>query len=280
MKTRALLLVALLGITTARPARATTLVRLSLDQLVQASTVIARGHVLSQESLWTPDHRRIITLTTFAVAQALKGSPSATLVVQQLGGTVGNIRLHVSGNPRFHTDTDYLLFLENARVDASKYLVVGMMQGAYRIFRDQTTREERVISPVMSYLMGPAHGAPKPSELTMPLGAFRQQVVEAQARPIVIPRGTAIPVAIETTESEGVGRLRVRGRTTRDLFPSPAVVIPAGSDMEGTARVMSGLWSIHWTELSIRGARVEINATSEAPRTGTLRGSTLVMEVR
>jgi hypothetical protein len=281
MRIRSLLLAAILALCVVCLARATTLVRLSLNQLTQASSAIVRGRVLSQESRWDPAHTRIVTLTTIAVAETLKGAPPTTLVVQQLGGTVGHIRLHVSGTVHFHPDTDYVLFLEPAGTDTSKFLVVGMMQGAYRIYRDAMTREERVIRPLAGFYAGaPGGGGPSVSQETMPLGAFRQQVAGAVQSPVLIPRGTSLPLIVESTESRGVERLRVLARTATTLYPNPGLVIPAGSTVEGSAQLVSGVWRIHWTDLVIRGTRVEISATSEEPRDTALRGRMLVVSVR
>src|SRR5579863_8687179 len=95
-----------------RPVRATTMVRMSLEQLSQASSVIVRGHVVSAETRWNSDHTRIMTFTTVAVDQTMKGSPGATIVVQQLGGTVGNRHVYVPGSARLAPQASYLLFLE------------------------------------------------------------------------------------------------------------------------------------------------------------------------
>ncbi len=282
MNIRVLISTALIGSWLAAPARATTLVRLSLEQLSQASSDIVRGHVVSQESQWNPAHNQIVTLTTIAVDQAVKGQPPASLVIEQLGGTVGNIRSRVPGTVQFQPQGDYLLFLEPAAANSSHYLVVGMMQGAYRIYPDRITHEERVIQPLGGFFYGTrgSGGGLKTSEQTIPLNQFRQQLLAALLARIVIPRGTSIPLTIQSTESRGVGRVRVLGRTAGDVYPSASVVIPAGSRIEGTAQWVSGVWRIRWTELFIRGAHVEINATSEEPAGVTLRGRTVLINVR
>src|SRR5712692_5436265 len=102
MKIRVFALAAIFGGVLAPRAGATTLVRLSLEQLTEASSAIVRGRVVSQESRWNPHHTRIVTFTTLAVAETMKGAPGSTVVVEQLGGTVGNIRVHVSGTVHFH----------------------------------------------------------------------------------------------------------------------------------------------------------------------------------
>ena len=67
MRLRVLFFLAFFGSAALRPCRATTLVRLSLEQLSQASTHVVRGHAVRQESRWNPEHTRIVTLTTVAV---------------------------------------------------------------------------------------------------------------------------------------------------------------------------------------------------------------------
>ncbi len=263
-------------------ARGTTLVRLSLEQLSQASTDIVRGHVVSQESRWNAEHTQIVTLTTIAVDQAMKGHPPTTLVIEQLGGTVGNIRARVAGTVHFLSQADYLLFLEPVTENPSRYLPVGMMQGAYRVYRDAMTHEERVIQPQGGFFYDArgSAGEARTSDETMPLAQFRQQLSTALSAPVVIPRGTSVPLTIESTESRGVGRLRVSGRTARDIYPNSKTVIPAGSPIQGTAQLVSGVWKIHWTEVSVRGTRVPISASSKQPRGESLRGRTVIVNVR
>ncbi len=282
MKIRVLVLAAILGGALAPRARATTLVRLSLEQLTEASSAIVRGRVLSQESRWNPQHTRIVTFTALAVAETMKGAPPSTVVVEQLGGTVGNVRVHVSGTVHFHPETDYVLFLEPAGSDTSKFLLVGMIQGAYRVYRDAATLQERIIRRFGGFSMGsspPAASPAGPMGDTVPLGAFRREVTGAAAAPITVPRGTSIPLIVQWAEPQGVGRVRVVARTATTLFPNAATVIPAGSEMVGTAELASGVWRIRWTELSVRGARVGIRARSEEPR-GRLEGRALVVQVK
>jgi hypothetical protein len=282
VKNRTLLFVALWVCWAAQPAQATTLVRMTLEQLSQASSAIIRGRVVSQESRWNPEHTRIMTFTTIALVQTLKGHPPSTLVIEQPGGKVGEIHVFVAGTVRFHLQTDYVLFLEPSSADSSRFLLVGMVQGACRIYRDAATGQECVILPLgflsrAAQRTGPGSTVAGP---TLPLSELRQQLATALATPVAIPRGTSISLAIRSTESEGVGRAHVVGRTTSDIFPSSGVVVPAGSLIEGTAQRISGTWRIYWTEISVRGTRVPISATSEEPAGSSLRGRMLVISVR
>lgn len=282
MKFRYLLLAALLGISVVAPAPATSLVRLSLEQLSQASTEIVRGRVVSQESRWNSRQTQIVTLTTIAIDQKVKGRPPAALVIQQPGGTVGNLRVLVPGTVRFTRQSSYVLFLEPVGENSSRYCLVGMVQGAYRIFRDAGTNEERVIEPLGGVFLGHSETArgEKTSARSVALAEFRKQLSAALIAPIVVPSGTSIPVIILSAESRGVGRVRVLGRTTSAIYPSAGALIPAGSPVEGTGQLRSGRWRIHWNEVSVRGRRVAISARQEEPAGGTLRGRVLVLSVR
>src|SRR5262249_57025422 len=100
--------------------------------------------------------------------------------VEQPGGTVGNMRSDAAGTVPFREGADYILFLEPARLNPSRRLVVGMLQGAYRIYRDTTTNEERVIQPSSKPVVRdeprvsePAAEPPAGAE-TVSLNQFRQ----------------------------------------------------------------------------------------------------------
>src|SRR6516164_9175627 len=264
-------------------ASATTM---SLEQLVQASTDIVRGQVAGQESRYNETNTQIVTFTTIVVGERIKGRAPATVVVEQPGGTVGNIRSDVAGTVRFHEGGDYLLFLEPERLNPSRRVVVGMSQGAYRIYRDATTNEERVIQPSSKPVerdetraSEPVAEPPPAGAETIPLSQFRQQLSTAMAAPLVVPRGTSIPIVIETTEFEGVGRMRVVGRTTADLFPNSKTAIPAGSTVEGSAQRWQGAWKVYWSQVSVHGVGISISGSSEEFGE-SLRGRSMMVKVK
>ena len=157
-----------------------------------------------------------------------------------------------------------------------------MMQGAYRIYRDASTEEERLILP-LGFLMRGASASGAASTIAgpaVPVRQFQREISTALSRPLIIPRGTAIPLAIRSTQFAGVRRMDVQGRTTSDLFPNAGLVIPAGSALSGMAERVGDSWEISWTEVSIRGKQVLLSARSTAPALGSLRGRLLVVNVR
>jgi hypothetical protein len=257
------------------PAWATTLVQMSLEQLSQAATDIVRGQVVYQESSWDASHKLIRTVTQVAVEQRMKGQAPELIEIEQPGGKIGNLRLYVPGTVHFLPGAKYLLFVEPAQATPSRYLVVGMTQGAYRIYQDAAIGEERVLRPFGRIFYGPGTASPQ----TESLRSFRQELSSAIAAPMIIPAGTVMLITVQGTEMSGVGRLEVQGRTARDVFPGKKIVVPAGSLVEGTAQEKSGAWQIRWSDVIVRGRRVPILATGNEP-VGALRGKTLVVRVQ
>lgn len=274
MKTRAACLALILGLAGATLASATTLVRMSLDQLTQAASNVVQGHVVSQTSQWNATHTQIITLTTIAVDSNVKGNTPATVVVRQLGGTVGHYRVYVPDTVHFYTQSKYMLFLEHAPSNATQYRLVGMMEGAYRIYTDTQTRQERVINPTGYFFSGtPQNGGQvSTSPATMPLTTFQQQISSAMKKPITIPAGTVIPIVVQSVSFNGAGRILVEGETASDVFPNRQIVIPAGSLVDGWGSEVSGHWVLHWTAVSIRGQQASISATNRVSAMPSLQG--------
>jgi hypothetical protein len=261
------------------PAWASTVVSLSLDQLTQASSDIVQGHVVSQVSTWNDTHTQILTITTMGVSQVFKGNASSTVEIQQLGGTIGNMRSFVPGDVTFQPQGEYVLFLE-PMPEGSRYRLVGLTQGAYRVYQDATSHQERVILPAFSQLATQLQsiGGMNPAG-TVPLDGFHKYVSRLASAPLQIPHGLAMSVAVVSTESRGTGRLHVYGKTTSDLYPNKALIIPAGTEVEGNAVLSSAMWTIHWDELNVRGVHAQISATNQESE-GSLRGRSFVLNVK
>ncbi|MDE3180943.1 MAG: hypothetical protein KGM47_14955, partial [Acidobacteriota bacterium] len=135
---------------------------MSLEQLTQASSAVVQGRIVRQASQWNAAHTEIVTLTTIAVDKNIKGSTRGRVVVQQLGGTVGNVRVYVPGTARFYPQSHYMLFLERA-ANSANFQMVGMEEGAYRIVSDPETHQERVVSPMGRVFYGKQHGGGEPA---------------------------------------------------------------------------------------------------------------------
>jgi hypothetical protein len=277
MKARTIILAAAMAGGLARPARATTLIRMTLSQLAQASSTIVQGRVVAQTTRVNASHTRIFTYTTVQIDKALKGQPPSTLTIEQPGGTIGNVHVHVPGTAFLRPGAEYIFFLEPVAGQAETYHMVGMVQGAFRIYRGSNGSVRRVVLPLGALNTGSTAKTLNPSPS---LGEFQMTVSGVLSTPIVIPAGTSIPVVIVTTQFQGAGQAVVVARTTSDLFPSKAVVIPAGSKVVGTAQRSGERWKIYWNSISIRGRLAHISAASEISAGQDLKGTAMIVQAR
>src|SRR6266699_4227276 len=106
-------------------ARATTLARLSLDQLAAAADAVARVRCTSVEARW--ENGEIWTVTSFDVVETLKGALPTRISVRLPGGRVGHLTAAVDGTPRFTGGEESIVFLE-AFQRAGDFSVTGWGQ--------------------------------------------------------------------------------------------------------------------------------------------------------
>jgi hypothetical protein len=123
----ALALVLTLGIAVPT-ASATVGAYLTMPGLVGLSEVIVTGTVVSQETVWSADHRLIYTRSTVQVAHRFKGSTAATIVVETVGGRIGHAVMHAEGTPTFTVGEEVMLFLH---VTGEVYFPTALSQGVY-----------------------------------------------------------------------------------------------------------------------------------------------------
>jgi len=121
-------------------ANATTLARLSFEDLAQQSMAIARLRCLGSESHWNGGE--IWTETRFETVERLKGALDQIVAVRMLGGRAGNFYSRVDGVPKFRAGEEVYLFLWGRA--GEPYRVLGWSQGTFRVTRDARTGRERV----------------------------------------------------------------------------------------------------------------------------------------
>jgi hypothetical protein len=140
-RSRIRILISLLPALLILPAiRATTLARLSLDQLAAGSDAVARVRFARAESRW--ENGTIWTVTTFDVVETLKGQLPGEIEVRLPGGRVGHLTSTVDGTPKFHPGNEAVVFLQ--RSTAGGFTVAGWVEGSFRISRDPRTAGETV----------------------------------------------------------------------------------------------------------------------------------------
>jgi hypothetical protein len=162
--------VALLG---AQAALATTVQKLSLQELTKKSDSIVMARVDDAVASWDAGHKEIYTYITLSVLQPVKGNKGATtIMLRQLGETVGTIASIVPGMPSFRKGEEVVVFL--TQKDRAGYpWVMGLEQGKYSISTDKNgvkmVRNDLSGSELLSKSGQHVDGTTAPA---MPLNAF------------------------------------------------------------------------------------------------------------
>jgi hypothetical protein len=111
------------------PASATTLEKLSVDQLVQRSTAIVRGRVLDSSA--GMKGRVIYTFYKVQVTDTLKGTAGKYIEVAVPGGAYNGLRQTIPGAPKPATGTDYVFFLWQGPSGTNH--ILGLSQGLFDV---------------------------------------------------------------------------------------------------------------------------------------------------
>ena len=109
-------------------------VQLDLEGLVARADTIVQGRTEAVYSQWDSDRRVIYTYISIGVDDILKGESRRSLLVKQLGGTVGSLVMTVSGMPGFDVGAGVIVFLEDSGNGTLQ--IVGLNQGKYVVVED------------------------------------------------------------------------------------------------------------------------------------------------
>lgn len=140
LRAAAAVLVTAASLLVALPSSATSAVLLSRSQLVERSSHVLRAKVQDAESRWTDDGTMIVTRTTLRVAGYAKGKGPSQLVLEQIGGTVGDKTMVLSGDARLAKGDDVVLFVKRGDSDGTVVLT-AMAQAAYKVKQGKAERD-------------------------------------------------------------------------------------------------------------------------------------------
>lgn len=160
--------------------RATTLARLSLDDLAVAADAVARVRCTGAEARW--ENGSIWTVTTLEVLETMKGNLTAEIAVRLPGGRAGHLIATVDGTPRFSPGEEAVVFLERSR--AGGFTIAGWAGGTFRISRDPRTRMETVTQDSSAFAVFDAATRTFHTEgvRRMPIEEFRARLAAVIAR--------------------------------------------------------------------------------------------------
>jgi len=165
-------LAALLGISAA-PAHASVAAAASFDEKVDNAAAIVVGKCLKTESRFDPSGRWIVTYSTFAVEQSMKGAPAQTITVVTPGGSVNGIHQSSVGVPEFREGSENVLFIKNSKLGPT---ILYFDQGTYDVVHD--AKGAAVVAPVASDVVhiDTQRGVAVPAEQPRTLDEFRGAV--------------------------------------------------------------------------------------------------------
>jgi hypothetical protein len=159
---------------------ATTLARLSLDQMAAGSDAVARVRCTSAESRW--ENGSIWTVATVDVVESMKGNLPGKITIRVPGGRVGHLTATVDGTPKFNPGNEAIVFLQQS--PAGGYSVAGWAEGTFRISRNPRTGSETVTQDSSAFALFDTRTRTFRTEgiRRMPLDEFRARTAAALAR--------------------------------------------------------------------------------------------------
>lgn len=113
-------------------ASATTLQRLSLEEMAAQSTWIVRG--VCSEGQVQQVQSGVFTVYTVDVREVLKGPPVSSLDVASPGGKLNGVRYVVSGAPVLEAGSEYVLFVWRSKSGLNR--IIGLTQGVFTLMQD------------------------------------------------------------------------------------------------------------------------------------------------
>jgi hypothetical protein len=129
---RVLMRIGILPLALSLCASAATLEKLTLDEMVQKSTAIVRGQVLSSSA--AAHGSLIYTHYRIQVTERWKGAEAGVMDVVVPGGTANGMRQNFAGAPSLARGGEYVLFLWTGPSGLTH--VVGLTQGLFSVRRD------------------------------------------------------------------------------------------------------------------------------------------------
>jgi hypothetical protein len=148
------------------PARAATLARLTLADMVSNSSAIVHGRVTGASTAWQGSI--IHTHYQIQVIEQWKGATQSSVDVAVPGGVLNGIRQTFSGAPDLNIGQEYVLFLWTSRHGITYTL--GFTQGVFSLSKNASGQTMAARAPTTETLLDPSTGRPvKDQPVSLPL---------------------------------------------------------------------------------------------------------------
>lgn len=130
-----------LALPLASPTHAATVLPLTLDEIIDTSTVAFQGTCIANRTERDTSTNFVVTYTTFDVTDVIKGDVKTTHTIKQIGGIMpaDEISFRVRGIPTFAVGQDYVVFLAGVS-SAGFSSPIGLGQGQFTVRQGPTGR--------------------------------------------------------------------------------------------------------------------------------------------
>ena len=155
------------------PSHASTLLQLTLDDMIGKSTMIVRGKVQQQTYADFQGHM-IWTHYTLQVSETLKGSPARQLDIVVPGGNSKGIQQTYSGAPTFSINQDYVMFLWTSKSGLTQ--VIGLSQGLFAVVPDPAGNSMVIRAAASEHMLTTSGQPVTDSDIQLPLSNLRNRI--------------------------------------------------------------------------------------------------------
>jgi hypothetical protein len=127
----------LLGLALAGTAGAASVRPLQLTQIIDDATTAFQGTCVDNRTEREAATGFVVTYTTFAVKDVLKGTVPATYTIKQIGGRMpgGEMSFRVDGVPSFNIGEEYVVLMAGVS-SAGFSSPIGLQQGQFTVHKD------------------------------------------------------------------------------------------------------------------------------------------------
>ena len=123
-------------------AQATSMVELTIDQLIDASEEIVKGTVVATWTERDPTTKMLWTHAQIEIEKSFRGHENEIIIIEQPGGSWGTADTIVEGVARFSEGESGYFFIEY--LASERYVPVGMFQGKFNVLMDPYAQKDIV----------------------------------------------------------------------------------------------------------------------------------------
>lgn len=154
------------------PLKSSTLLQLSLDDLIRKSTSIVRGKALYTSS--SSNGTIIYSHYSVQVSETLKGASAAQIDLSVPGGVASGLRQTYSGSPNLTEGQEYVIFLWSSKSKVTQ--VIGLSQGLFSVTTDLNGQMSIARAAATERMLNSAGQEVVDSDIKMSLTALRGKI--------------------------------------------------------------------------------------------------------